>query len=155
MSIMDKSLEFDPTGTAITATAVSTNVIDLGVGRDMGSGAEGDASINVLVLCETALTGGTSLNVEVQGAPDNGSGAPGTYVTLIESGVIPAASLTAGATVLRCALPRRRTEADPLPRFLILNYVVVGPFTGGTVHSILEGTRQDNIAYKPGTVVYN
>ena len=35
MTIMDKQLEFDPALTAITSTTTSTNVIDLGVGRDL------------------------------------------------------------------------------------------------------------------------
>jgi hypothetical protein len=134
---IDKLLEFDPAGTAITSTAASTNVIDLGVARDIGS--TGDSTEpNVLIQVGTALTGGTSLNVQLEGAPDNGSGLPGTYGVLDESGVIPAASLVAGARILLGPLPRVGA-GNVMPRFLRLNYVVVGPFTGGTVQAEIGG----------------
>ena len=100
MTIMDKQLEFDHALTAITSTTTSTNVIDLGVGRDLGPGPEGEAPLELLVIVDAALTGNTgTLNAQLQGAPDS-SGSPGSYVTLIESGVLAIAQLITGATIL-------------------------------------------------------
>ena len=156
MTIMDKQLEFDPALTAITSTTTSTHVIDLGVGRDLGPGPEGEAPLELLVIVDAALTGNTgTLNAQLQGAPDS-SGSPGSYVTLIESGVLAIAQLITGATILRCQIPNRRVDADALPRFLRMQYTVgSGPFTAGSLSARIVGTRQANVAYPPGVTVSN
>src|SRR3974390_2598432 len=70
-----------------TGAQTSSNIIDLhmlgipklvsGQGaRDIGIGD--DPAMKILVVVTTAFVGGTSLAVGLQGAPDNGSGAPGT-----------------------------------------------------------------------------
>src|SRR5215831_3055598 len=114
--ILDGFLSFSqttatPYGDSPTAVTVdtSTNVIDLhltgipslasGVGaRDWGIGD--DPAIKVLVQVATAFTGSggaPTLAVALQGAPDNGSGLPGTFVTYYSSAALAPASLGAGA----------------------------------------------------------
>ena len=198
------------TGDAITASAASTNVLDLVSARDLGA----DVGLDQLELVANVLAGFTSgstnttLNVQLQAAPDNGSGAPGGYETITETSPQYLGQLVAGQRVFQAKLPSFRQTwfrpvattfscssgactitvasatgiqlgmpvvpaiagiivpgttvtgisgttitlsanttaaasagsaiafqaADPLPRFLRLNYVVAnGPFTGGTL----------------------
>src|SRR5215813_4954309 len=69
-----------------TGTQNSSNILDLHMSgipvlanlqgaRDLGVGD--NPALKMLVQVVTAITGGTSLQVVLQGAPDNGSGAPG------------------------------------------------------------------------------
>lgn len=108
-----------PSGTFGNATVFGA---DMGVGR----------GIRVGCLVGTALTGGTSMNVAFQGAPDNGSNAPGTYTTFAETGAIPTADLTAGARIGTFDVPRALPDGS-LVRFVRLLYTPVGTFSGGTI----------------------
>ena len=159
---LDSQLQFS-SGQAITTTAASTSVIDL---AGLGSGTTvsniiGNATVwgqdigvgdvpgtpKLYVTVGTALAGGTSLNVQFQGAPDNGSGSPGTYVTYAESGTIVTASLTANTVIFKIDVPEIQPEGGPLPRFLRLNYVVVGTYTSGTIaFAGIIRDRQDWVA---------
>src|SRR5882724_4325829 len=66
-----------------TGTQVTSNVIDLGVTSGIPSSANGggardigigdDPALKVMALVTTAFTVGTSLQLTIQGAPDNGS----------------------------------------------------------------------------------
>ena len=94
MAYVDALTFFEPlAGTAMTSTAVSTNVLDFGVGSGCtravhgrcagaGRGNPGD-----VLTSFTSGSTNTTLNVQVQGAPDNGSGSPGGYQTIYETGV--------------------------------------------------------------------
>src|SRR6185437_9433774 len=92
-----------------TGTQVASNVIDLGVTSGVPSSANGggardigigdDPAMKLLVNVNTALTGGTSLQVDLSGAPDNGSGAAGSYTVMWTSQAIVEASLIAGANI--------------------------------------------------------
>jgi hypothetical protein len=173
--ILDNQLVFDNI-VAITTTRVSTNIIDLqganlvsgqGLtppvqqGRDLGS-APDDHPVHCKVYVTAALLGGTSINVQLQGAPDNGSGSPGTYYTIMESGVILTANLLQGQDLIDSAIATV-PAGYALPRFLQINYVVVGTYTSGTVFAGLTLATDDfpvgpnaNISgYKPGFVVNN
>src|ERR1017187_6430316 len=92
--ILDSFLQFDnAVSLAIVAgTQVSTNVIDFGGpaipalanlqgARDMGIGD--DPALKLLVQVTTTFTSGGACTVTaaLQGATDNGSGAPSTYNT--------------------------------------------------------------------------
>jgi hypothetical protein len=165
--ILDGALQF--TGTAgntaamvdspTTGTQQSTNVIDLVSARDMGIGD--DPAIKLLVQIMTALTGGTSIDVQLQGAPDNGSGLPGTYTTMWDSGVILEADLLAGRYIANVDLPRiwlpspYQPGKQVLPRFLRLQYVNAGTHGAGTLFGALVLDRQDQISYPPGVVIAN
>ena len=171
--ILDKSLEFDPNGTAITASAASTNVIDLHganlvpspsstvkPGRDLGGGQAGGPIPRVWVVVNTTFTqNGATLNVALQGAPDNGSGGVGSYVTFAESGAIVLASLVAGNVIFDVPVPRVIPQPNTpalLPRWLRLNYTVAsGPFTGGALQAYIALGDEPSAYYIPGFTVAN
>lgn len=120
----------------ITATAVSTNVIDLGplsgtnTVRDIGQGEPVQLSVRV---GSTALAGGTSLQAVLQTSLAEGSG----YTDLLAGPVVPVASLGAGAKIFEGPVP------TGVQRYLRMNYVVVGPFTSGNVNAGLVETLQN------------
>jgi hypothetical protein len=110
----------------------------------------------------TTFASGTSLQVQLQGAPDNGSGSPGTYVTMLDSGAIAEASLVAGRYILAVAVPRillptptAPSAAMALPRFLRLQYITVGTHTAGALAGFIVLDREDQISYPPGIIIAN
>jgi hypothetical protein len=125
-----------------TGTQVTSNVIDYGVttgipnsaggggARDMGIGD--DPSLKVVALVTTAFTVGTSLQLLIAGAPDNGSGAPGSYTTLWTSPVIAEANLIAGARIGNVDFPRAIPGVGPA-RFIRGSYVSVGTHSTGVI----------------------
>ena len=154
--ILDALLQFS-TAQAITASADSTNVIDLGVGqpgnpqipgfaggggaRDMGIGD--DPALKILVLVGTAFATLTSLAVTMQGAPDNGSGSPGAFTIMATGPAVAVANLVSGARIFEIDMPRP-APGQPIPRFLKLNYAVTGSnATAGTVNAYLVVDRDD------------
>lgn len=148
--MLDTSLIFDgtppKTGVAITATAPSTNVIDMLVARDVGAG-EADLEIHVQVMAAFTAAGAATLQVSFQGSADNA-----TFYDMLLSPVIPKASLVVGAKVFRYEWPRDQllNPTNTPFRYYRLNYVVAtGPFTAGSVFSFVTGLgdRQDFIAY--------
>ena len=152
---------------AITASAASTNIIELaGVGsgnapnmrfgiqssvfgEDIGIG-DGDSPPSILCIVGTAFTAGgaATLQVALQTAPDNGSNAPGTWSTAVQTDVLALSQLTAGQKIAEFTVPPRDPNAA-LPRFLRLYFTVgTGPMTGGTIS--YAGTitgRDDFVAY--------
>jgi len=133
--LIDKQNQFSadagdsPTATGSTA---STNIIDLGVARDIG----GAVTDQLMLLCEvvTAFTSGGSatLQVQFQTAPDNGSGAPGSWSILSQSDAIAVAALVQGTKFLPGELP------GGTQRFIRLNYVIgTAAMTAGTLKAAL------------------
>lgn len=172
--ILDKLLEFDPAGTAVTVTAVSTNALDLHganiipapsatvkPGRDMGIGSAMGAIPKITVIATEAFdaAGAGTLQVQVQGAPDNGAGAEGAYATYAETPALGKAVLTAGVHIFDIDLPRvvpNPIAPAKMPRFLRLNYIVAtGPMTAGKVASYMTIGREDLVQYIPGITVAN
>ena len=137
--------------TPTTGTQVSTNVLDLRDPRDIGIGDDPALKLAFRVL--TPFTGGTSLQVNIQGAPDN-AGVPGVWTTYITGPVIAEAQLIQGAWVLAVDMPRPPAGA-PLPRFLRAQYVSVGTHTAGAIHGALVLDRPDEVYYRPGIVINN
>lgn len=157
------SLGSTAAGQAITTTAASTNVIDLlGVGSGVASTNRiGNATVfgedlgigdgvnipRVGVWITQTFSGGTSLNVQFQGAIDNGSNAPGTWTTYDETGALLTAILTTSSStpesgVIRMSWPHRALNAA-MPRFIRLNYVVVGTYSLGAVAAGIVLGRDD------------
>lgn len=124
-----------------TGTQNSSNVIDLHIAgiptlsnlqgaRDIGIGDKPALKLHVAVV--SAITGGTSLQIVLQGAPDNGSGAPGSYTNWWASPVYAEAALVAGATLYNMDMPSPPAGVG-IPRFLRLGYVSVGTHTAGSL----------------------
>lgn len=134
---------------AITATAASTNVLDLGavgtpvhgaapVPRDFGKGHEKDLRIQVVETFATL----TSLTVSVEGSVDAAFTSP---VTLQTSPAIPAASLVAGYWF------KGLDDVDPgaIYRYMRVKYTVTG--TNATAGKITAGLVFDNDEAWPRT----
>lgn len=115
---------------AITATAVSTNVIDLGVSRDVGRGI----GLPLLVMVNEDFNNLTSLTVSIQTDSDV---AFGTAKNLTEQ-TIALADLVAGKNFDFKVVP---TSTD---RYLRLNYTVTGtaPTTGKVTAGITMGNKE-------------
>jgi hypothetical protein len=133
------------TGNTLSATsaAYSTNAIignasvfgeDLGLGRGIGTPM-------IEVFSGSGTPGAaTSLQIAAVGAPDAGSGNTSglTFTPYIETGAIPLASILASSRLASFALPRRQV-GQALPRFIAIDYTVVGTnFTGLTVNAFIN-----------------
>ncbi len=122
------------TAQAITATALSENIIDLTSTR--GAQAQDD-QLWLVVRVGTAFATLTSLTIEIWNHTTT-TVTSGTM--LLRSAAIPVASLTANTTVFKCKVPVGLTK-----RYLGLNYTVAGSnATTGTVDAFLTNSMQDN-----------
>ncbi|MGC9195347.1 MAG: Bbp16 family capsid cement protein [Syntrophobacteraceae bacterium] len=143
-------------GTTFTSAAAtdSANILDLsqiagsaaGRGRDIGIGDDPELKIAIEVM--TAFAGaGASMQIELQTAPDNGSGSPGTWAPINMTPVIPVASLVPGQINTLEIVPG-------VQKFLKLTYVVTGAnMTAGAIASgiVLDrGQLGPNLGYPSG-----
>ncbi|ABY97655.1 hypothetical protein HMH05_25935 [Pseudomonas sp. SbB1] len=134
-------------GQAVTASAASTDVIDLGplthgnTRRDIGAGEP--LFLVVCVLLAAAAAGAATVNFQLQTSDDNA-----TWVTLYDSGAKALADLAVGKQPVAVGLPRG------VRRYLRLNYSVgTGPLTAGTFWAGLVKDVQDTATYASGFVV--
>jgi len=152
--ILDALLRFS-NAQVITATAVSDNVIDLGITSGIPSSANGggardigvgdDPAMKLLVQVGTAFATLTSLAVALQGAIDDGTGNPASFSTWWTSPAVAVASLVAGARLLDMDMPRP-PQGIAVPRYLRLNYTVAGSnATAGTLNSYIVLDRDDQM----------
>jgi hypothetical protein len=107
----------------------------------------GDPTPLISILIGTAFvndTGTPTLTVEFQGAPDNGSGSPGTYDTYRATGAIATASLTAGQVIRMEFVPP--FPLNDRPRFLRLNFSIPAGtnYSAGTIASATVITGRDD-----------
>jgi hypothetical protein len=110
------------------------------------------------------FVGGTGLQIALQGAPDNGAGAPGTFANWWLSPSYTLAQLVAGARLYDMDVPRP-PQGLPVPRFLRLSYINGGTFTQGMVGGWIVLDRADQMynaannaawgGYPAGVVVNN
>lgn len=122
---------------AITATARSTNVIDLGpiasgMVRDIGKGRPIPLRIQVI----EAFNNLTSLTIALQTDDNAGFASPKT----IWSQVVALADLLAGKVIVPEYIPRGTDE-----RYLSLNYTVTGtaPSTGKITAGVVMGAQSN------------
>lgn len=114
---------------AITVTAASTNVIDLGpiatgITRDIGKGT--DIPLLIQVVEKFTAAGAATLTIDLQTDSVENFASPKTVWT---SGAIAVADLVAGKVVIPEAIQRGTDE-----RYLRLNYTVAtGPMTAGKI----------------------
>lgn len=137
-----------------TGTQDASNVIDLGLAgiptsangggaRDIGAGD--DPALKLSVVVTAAMVGGTNLSLQLAGAPDNGSGAPGSYTVMWQSpAVVLTAAMIAGAQLANIDVPRPIWE-QVLPRFLKLTFVTTGTYTAGGIEGQIVLDREDQI----------
>lgn len=142
------------TDSPTTGTQESSNVIDLGIvlgipsyangggARDLGVGD--DPALKLLVVVTTAFVGGTSLQIQLSGAPDDGSGGIGSYTVMYTGPAVIDANLIAGATLADIDVPRV-IPGQALPRFLRLDYITVGSHTPGSIEGTIVLDRADQI----------
>lgn len=144
--ITDKLNTFS-NGQAVTVTAASTDVLDLGplthgnTRRDIGAGEP--IYLVVATLIAAAAAGAATTNIQLQTSDDNAA-----WVTLFDSGSLALASLTAGTRPVQVAVPRG------VRRYLRVNYVIgTGPLTAGSFWAGLVKDVQDNTKYASGFAI--
>ncbi len=136
-----------------TGTQTSSNNIDLHMAgipvlanlagaRDIGIGD--DPALKILVIVITAFGAGTNMIVSLAGAPDNGSGAPGSFTTWWSSPTYTTAQLVAGARLMDMDMPRP-PAAVGIPRFLQLGFVSTGTYTSGALEGCIVIDRHDQM----------
>ena len=157
--ILDAFLAFDNAASlAIAAgTQTSTNIIDLGITSGIPSSASGggardigigdDPAMKLLVQVVTTFTSGgaATLVVALQGAIDNGAGAPAAFSTWWTSPAYALATLKAGARLYDMDMPRP-PDGIAVPRFLQLLYTVgAATVTAGAISSYIVLDRDDQM----------
>lgn len=150
--ILDALLQFDASGTTLTTTATSTNVIDLGAPRDLGIGDDPALKIAIFVGTTFTSTAAATLQIQVQGSTDNSN-----FTVMAESRAYAIADLVAGTKLFPIDLPAAG-GVQAIPRYLRLNYVGgVATFTTGKLGAWLVLDRQDSMppTYPPGVVISN
>lgn len=151
--IIDGLLVFDPANTPITVTATSTNVLDMLVNRDMGIGR---VQGKILVLVQAGFASATpaaTMNVQLQGAPDSGSGTPGTYQTILESGLLPLGQMSVGFKIAQFDIG---VLADAIMQQALTTGTFAAASTAVTVGSaagIFNGQFVSGAGIVPGTTV--
>lgn len=156
--ILDGYLLFDTAANLAqpVGTYTSANVIDFGLvgiptsangggARDMGIGD--DPALKLLVQANVGFTsaGAGTLAISLQGAPDNGAGAPGAFTTWWTSPVYALATLSIGSRLFDMDFPRP-PDGVAIPRFVRMSYAVAGAtFTAGQLESGIVLDRDDQI----------
>lgn len=135
-----------------TGTQNASNIIDLGVVSGIPSSANGggardlgigdDPSLKLLAVVTTAFVDGTSLQLVLAGAPDDGTGSPGSYTTMWTGPAVLEANLIVGAQLANIDVPRP-IPGQAMPRFLRLSFVTSGTHTAGAVESSIVLDRFD------------
>lgn len=130
---------------ALTAIGtVSSDVIDLGIARDVGGAVTDD----LYLLCQvvTAFTSGGSatLQVVVKASTDNS-----TFVTIVQTDTVAVASLTQGYKFLQNGFPS--VPSTTLYRYWRLDYVVgTATMTAGAITAGLVPALQHSPTYTVG-----
>lgn len=143
--ILDKTNEFS-VDQVITATAISTNVIDLnphGTNDDIDIGA-GEPVWLVVQMDETATAAGAAtVTVSLESSAASGLTSSRVHFSTI---ALALADMTAGAEVARVRLP----GGDYL-RYLGVRYTVAtGPLTAGKFSAFIVKDAQSRKTYKSG-----
>ena len=140
-----------------TATPSTQPFRDLGIGDD--------PALKILVQPLGTFSGAFTLTANLQGSPDNGSGAPAGFTTYYSSTAATLAQLNGGQRLMDMDMPRP-PAGIAIPRFLQLSWTNSGSFGGtGFLLGTLVLDRADQVynatnnaiwgGYAPGVVVAN
>ena len=146
----------------VVGTYICSNIVDIGVNSGIpaspaGGGARDfgiERTLKLLVAIPVAVTSGGSPTVqfEIDGAPDSGTGTPGTYYTMLQSQAITMANLSLGARPFDVDIPRP-PPGQALPRFFRFRFIVAGAtITAGTVEAAIVLNRFDGIVSTVGNL---
>ena len=173
----DNNLLFVAGTTGAIGTQPSTNVIDLGITSGIPASAQGggardigigdDPAMKLLVQVITTITSGgaPTLQIALQGAVDNGAGAPAAFSTWWTSPAYALATLNAGSRLYDMDMPRP-PDGIAIPRFLRMAYIIAtATLTGGNISAFIVLDRDDQIyqstdnsimgGYPPGIAIAN
>lgn len=158
--ILDNLLMFDspasPRSLAqVVGTYLSSNIIDLGItsgiptsangggARDIGIGDKPAMKLLVQVTTAFVSAGGGTVAVSLQGAIDNGAGAPAAFSTWYTSPIYTIAQMNAGSRLMDMDMPRP-PDGVAIPRFLQMSYAVAtATITAGQLVSGIILDRDD------------
>ncbi len=183
-----------PTGAATTVIGPgtgNTQVVDLGIGlqttsnpsglaipgvaqgggaRDIGVGDKPSMKLLVEIIGAFTSAGTTTAQIQILGAPDNGSGAPGSFTVYASgptittvSGGTPQGGGLVGAHLCDLDIPRQ-PDGVAMPRYLEVQIVTTGTLTGSptiAAHIVLDRFDQPWSAagfisgYVPGITIPN
>ena len=134
--ILDKTLLLSDEQ-AVTATAVSTNTIDLSAAlRDIGAGEQ----IYAVVVVDVDFTAAGAATMVISLITDDAA-ALSSPTTILSTPAIGKAALTAGRVPIVIPVPPNIAE-----QYLGLNYTVAtGPMTAGKVTAFLAHGVQTNL----------
>ena len=118
---------------AVTGTAVSDNVIDLGSARDIGEGT----ALYMNFAVTTAMSGGTNVKFEVVTDSNDDLSSP---TVIGSSDAIATSNLTAGANVVVRINP---DIAGKGKRYLGARYTTTGTYTAGKITADIVETIGD------------
>jgi len=152
--IMDKLLEFSD-AQAVTATAVSTNVVDLyplgnnqvtNLTRDIGTGENIYLIVNTLTAATDASSDAT-LTITLESDDNTSMSSPTVHFST--AALAFAAFSPAGTNLVKIKLP-----AGAYERYLAVRFTVAsGPLTAGTFDAFLVKDAQAFTAYKAGFTI--
>lgn len=133
----------------VTASAVSTNTIDLGAKRDIGAGEE--LSVSITVDVSAAAAGAATVDFQIISSAAANLGSP---TVLGATGPIGKADLAAGRKPIELKIPRHILASMPIgQRYLGVQYVVAtGPLTTGSAFSayVVKDFQDMNMIYPSG-----
>jgi len=133
--ILDKELMMSQ-AQAVTATAASTNVIDLGARLGLDPGLSDDLWLQIRVDTAATASGSATVTFALQTDDDE---AFGSATTLWTSTAIGKATLAAGYNVVRMRLPLG------VERYVRVYYTVAtGPLTAGKFDAFINSGVQES-----------